>query len=98
MNSNNNILAARAAQPEGQGLSLAEVDELCAEFGFHLDDDREESLEILQEMIDAVLARWGNPATPPDVAFDDTFTVPVDEPKEPNVKAVQSGNFADSAT
>jgi hypothetical protein len=53
-----------AAQPEGEGPSLAEVDELCAEFGFHC-DDQGESLEILQEMIGAALTRWGRPAPPP---------------------------------
>lgn len=57
--------SAELAQPEAEGLSLAEVDELCAEFGFHLNDDRGESLEILQEMIGAALARWGHPTTQP---------------------------------
>ncbi len=56
---------AALAQPEGEGLSLAEVDELCAEFGFHLDDDQGEGLEILREMIGAALARWGRPAASP---------------------------------
>jgi hypothetical protein len=56
---------AALAQPEGEGLSLAEVDELCAEFGFHLDDDQGEGLEVLQEMITAALARWGRPTAPP---------------------------------
>jgi hypothetical protein len=61
------IAATRAAlaPPEGDGPSLAEVDELCAEFGFHLDDDQGEGLEILQEMIGAALARWGRPTAPP---------------------------------
>jgi len=57
--------AALAAQPEGEGPSFAEVDELCAEFGFHLNDDRGEGLEILQEMIGASIARWGRPTAPP---------------------------------
>ena len=56
---------AALAQPEGEGPSLAEVDELCAEFGFHLDDDQGEGLEILQEMIGAALQRWGRPTAPP---------------------------------
>jgi hypothetical protein len=56
---------AALAQPEGEGPSFAEVDELCAEFGFHLDYYQGEPLEILQEMIGAALARWGRPAAPP---------------------------------
>ena len=57
------IGATRAAlvHPEGEGLGLAEIDELCAEFGFHYDDDQGETLEILQEMIAAALSRWGRP-------------------------------------
>jgi hypothetical protein len=55
---------AALAQPEGEGRRLAEVDELCAEFGFHY-DDQGESLEIPQEMIAAALTRWGRPAAPP---------------------------------
>jgi hypothetical protein len=51
------------AQPEGEdGPSLADVDDLCAEFQFHYDNDQGETLEILQEMIGAALARWGRPA------------------------------------
>ena len=46
----------------GEGPSLADVDELCIEFCFHPNDDS--SLEILQEMICAALARWGRPAAP----------------------------------
>lgn len=64
------------AQPEGEGLSLAEVDELCAEFGFHLDDDRGEGLEILQEMIGAALSRWGRPITPPAPEVGEDFWYP----------------------
>ena len=49
------------------------------------------------------LTRFGRPAAPPDVAFDNTFTVPIideleKEPKEPNFRAVSDGNFSDRAT
>jgi hypothetical protein len=51
------------------GPSLADVDELCAEFGFHYDDTQGESLEILQQMVAAAITRWrapaAQPATPP---------------------------------
>ena len=61
--------AVLKAEPEGEGPSLADVDELCAEFGFHPDDDQGEGLEILSDMITAAIARWGapvvKPATPP---------------------------------
>ena len=56
---------ALKAEPEGERPSLADVDELCAEFGFHLDGDQGESLEILRDMITAAIARWPSPATPP---------------------------------
>ncbi len=57
----------------GQEPSVADVDELCAEFGFHYADL--DSLEMLRDMIAAALARWAhasaaapepreNPATP----------------------------------
>ena len=49
---------AIAAQPadQAEGPSLADVDELCAEFSFHYEDG--DSLEILQEMITAAITRW----------------------------------------
>lgn len=53
--------AALKAESEGEGPSLAGVDELCAEFGFHCDDDQGETLEMLRDMISASLARWGHP-------------------------------------
>jgi hypothetical protein len=70
------LRAALKAEPEGEGQepSVADVDELCAEFGFHYADL--DSLEMLRDMIAAALARWAhasaaapepreNPATPP---------------------------------
>jgi hypothetical protein len=69
------LRAALKAEPEGEGQepSVADVDELCAEFGFHYADL--DSLEMLRDMIAAALARWvhasaaapeprENPATP----------------------------------
>jgi len=61
--------AALKAEP-----SVDEVDELCAEFGFHCDDS--DGPEVLRDMIAAALARWvhtsaaapapgENPAAPP---------------------------------
>jgi hypothetical protein len=56
---------AALAQPEGGGPTLADVDELCVEFGFHYDDTQGESLEILQQMVAAAITRWGRLATLP---------------------------------
>ena len=56
----NSSRSALNAEPEGEGPSLADVDQLCAEFGFTY-DDQGESLEVLQDMICASLARWGHP-------------------------------------
>jgi hypothetical protein len=67
---------ALGAEPEGEGPSLADVDELCEEFGFHLDDDQGEGLEILRDMITAAIARWHGPAAPPPLEPGD---VPSDE-------------------
>ena len=47
------------------GPHLDDVDELCAEFGFHLDDDQGEGLGILRDMITAALARWRAPVAEP---------------------------------
>ena len=46
-------------QPVPEGPSDDDADDLCAEFGFHYED--EESLALLQEMFRAVLSRWGQP-------------------------------------
>jgi hypothetical protein len=56
---------ALPAPAVGDGPSLADVDELCAEFGFHYDDTQGESLEILQEMVAAAITRWRAPAAQP---------------------------------
>ena len=55
------IAAPDADQAEGP--SLADVDELCAEFSFHYEDG--DSLEILQEMITAAITRWRAPVAQP---------------------------------
>lgn len=62
------IAAPVADQSEGP--SLDDVDELCAEFGFHLDDDRGEGLEILRDMITAAITRWRAPVAEPVAAQD----------------------------
>ena len=58
---------ALKAEPEGEGPSLDEVEELCAEFGFYLPDDegRVCSKEVLLDVITAAITRWGTPTTPP---------------------------------
>jgi hypothetical protein len=43
------------AQAQAEGPSLADVDELCAEFSFHYEDG--ESLEILRDVITAAINR-----------------------------------------
>lgn len=48
--------ATPPAPEGGGGPTLADVDELCAEFGFRCDDS--DSLEMLRDMIAAALARW----------------------------------------
>lgn len=50
--------SAAPVADQSEGPSLDDVDELCAEFGFHLDDDRGEGLGILRDMITAAIARW----------------------------------------
>jgi hypothetical protein len=57
------LVPVRSEQPDGDGPSLPQIDELCAEFGFHYDDDQGETLQILQEIIGAARTRWGRPAT-----------------------------------
>ena len=58
---------------QAEGPSLADVDELCAEFGFLYDEDG--SLEMLLDMITAALARWrapvGEPVVPPVTEISD---------------------------
>jgi hypothetical protein len=49
---------------QAEGPSLANVDELCAEFGFYCNDDSE-SLSILRDMITAAITRWPLPALQP---------------------------------
>ena len=58
---------AGAAQDadQAEGPSVADVDELCAEFGFHLDDDQGDGLEILRDMITATITRWRAPVAKP---------------------------------
>ena len=61
--------AAAPAADQAEGPSLADVDELCAEFGFHLDDD-DHSLGILRDMVTAAFARWRAPVAEPVAAQD----------------------------
>lgn len=59
---------------QAEGPSLADVDDLCAEFSFHYEDG--DSLEILQAMIAAAITRWRAPVAQP---------VATPAPKEPDV-------------
>jgi hypothetical protein len=54
---------------QAEGPSLADVDELCAEFGFHLSNDTYTvaSLETLRDVITAAITRWPLPALQPPV-------------------------------
>jgi hypothetical protein len=54
------------AADQAEGLSLADVDELCAEFGFRLPDNegRVCSKEVLRDMITAAITRWPLAAEP----------------------------------
>ena len=61
--------AAPDADQSG-GPRLADVDELCAEFGFQLDGDRGEGLEILRDMIIAAITRWRAQVAEPVAAQD----------------------------
>jgi hypothetical protein len=74
--------AALEAEPEGEGPTLADVDELCAEFGFHYDADQGETLEMLRDMISASLARWGHPPAAAPAPGANTPTPPSPEPGE----------------
>ncbi len=51
-----------AAGDQAEGPSVDDVDELCQEFGFHLDSDEATSLSILRDMIAAAITRWPLPA------------------------------------
>ena len=55
-----------------EGPSLADVAELCTEFGFHVPDDegRVCSKEVLRDMITAALTRWRAPVVEPVAAQD----------------------------
>jgi hypothetical protein len=78
-NSNRSQPGRPATQPapeKEEGPTLADVDELCAQFGFHYDDDQGEALETLRDMILASLARWG----PPSAAAPEPGEVAVPEP------------------
>jgi hypothetical protein len=53
--------AAAPATDQAEGPSLADVDELCAEFEYHIDSDDDYSLGILRDMITAAITRWRAP-------------------------------------
>lgn len=73
-----NRLANRAraalAEPEPEGPTLAEIDDLCAEHSFNYEDS--ESLECLMLIITDALARWGNHPGSPDCS---PLPIPVSE-------------------
>ncbi len=71
--------ATQPAPEEKEGLSLADVDELCAKFNFHLDDSHGESLEILQQMICDALSRWGPPSAAAPEPGENLATPPAPE-------------------
>jgi hypothetical protein len=60
-------LAALAAKPPAPGPTTDDIWELCEDHEFHLGDgfNDEESAEGLLQIINAALARWGNPAPAP---------------------------------
>jgi hypothetical protein len=47
------------AQPEPEGPTDEELNDLCADHGFVFDDNNGESLSILSDIVNAALARWG---------------------------------------
>jgi len=50
---------AALAEPESEGPTLAEIDDLCAEHSFHYEDG--DSLKCLLLIITDALARWAAP-------------------------------------
>lgn len=59
------IQRARAAlaQPEPEGPSIEDVEELCEEHCFNVEGY--ESIECLQGLINEAIARWGHQPAPP---------------------------------
>jgi hypothetical protein len=78
----NRARAALEAEPEGEGPTLANVEDLCAEFGFHYDNDQGETLEILRDMITAAVARWGHPHVAAPEPGENLATPPAPVPGE----------------
>jgi hypothetical protein len=70
------------APEKGDGPTLTDVDELCAEFGFNYDEYQGETLEILQDMLLASLARWGAPSAAAPAPGENLATPPASEPRE----------------
>lgn len=52
---------AYLAQPEQEGPTDEELNDICIEHGFVFDDNHGEGLEILSNIVEYVLARWGRP-------------------------------------
>ena len=50
---------AYLSQPEPEGPTDEELNDLCADHGFVFDDNHGEGLSILSDIVKAVLARWG---------------------------------------
>ena len=65
------------AQPEPEGLTLEELNDLCADHGFVFDDNNGEGLSILSDIVKAVLARWGR-STPQPVSVSERLPGPED--------------------
>jgi hypothetical protein len=65
----------------GQEPSVADVDELCAEFGFHYADL--DSLEMLRDMIAAALARWVHASAAAPEPRENPATLPAPAPETP---------------
>ena len=57
--------SAAPAADQAEGPSVADVAELCDEFGFLFDYTRDEGIEMLQQVITAALARWRAPVVEP---------------------------------
>ena len=95
-------VAARAyfAQPEPEGLTLEELNDLCADHGFVFDDNHGEGLSILSDIVKAVLARWGRPAIKPEGPTDEELLAAQDQavasfpPIHPEAEPLSAAEYA----
>jgi hypothetical protein len=74
--------ATPPAPEPGEGPTLTDVDELCAEFGFNYDNDQGETLEMLRDMIFASLTRWGPPSAAAPAPGENLATLPAPQAGE----------------